>query len=185
MGAMTSTNNPVRRLIPCLGTVLILVICITRPALAGPDLDAILPLQVSTVPGNGDLNPYGLAVVPDQFPGHTLHKGQLLVSNFNDSNNFFSGKGSTIIFVDPTSGKTGVFFPGTPPIGFTNALAVAEAGFVFAGSVFTTDGVNGQPGPEGRCQSIFLRGRCPVELVDHAALPQIEGPHRGQASFEP
>jgi len=118
----------------------------TRTVAAGPGAEATLPLQVSTVPGNGDLNPYGLAVVPQNFPGRTLRAGQLLVSNFNNASNS-QGMGSTIISVTPASGKTGVFFQGSPPIGFTNALSVAEAGFVFAGSVFTTDGATGQPGP--------------------------------------
>jgi hypothetical protein len=40
-----------------------------------------LPLQVSTVPSNGDLNPYGLAFVPADFPfGGDLKPGQMLIS---------------------------------------------------------------------------------------------------------
>src|SRR5262249_32102713 len=94
---------------------------------------------------NGDQNPYGLAVVPSQFPAGMLHTGQLLVSNFNNTSS--QGMGSTIIAIDPATGHTGLFFQGTPPIGFTNAPALARAGFVFAGSVFTTDGATGQAGP--------------------------------------
>ena len=41
--------------------------------------------------------------------------------------------------MDPnTAQQLGVFFQGTSPIGFTNALAIVPEGFVFAGSVFTT-----------------------------------------------
>src|SRR5207245_2763453 len=40
------------------------------------------------------------------------------------------------------NGATGLFFQGTPPIGFTNALGVVHAGLVFAGSVSTTDGTS-------------------------------------------
>ena len=149
MNATTSTGKLVRRLFPgIIGSALVLA-CIGHPASAGPDGEALLPLQVSTVPAPpapGDLNPYGLAVVPPSFPGNTLHNGLLLVSNFNDPNNC-SGKGSTIIAVDPTNGTTGPFFQGTPPIGFTNALTVAAAGFVFAGSVFTPDCATGMAGP--------------------------------------
>src|SRR5438309_2324458 len=39
---------------------------------------------VSTVPANGDVNPYGVAFVPKGFPkGGTIHPGDVLVSNFN------------------------------------------------------------------------------------------------------
>src|SRR5215472_10531864 len=51
---------------------------------------AILPtgfLEMSTVPSNGDLNPYGVAFVPDGFPGGALSPGDILVSNFNNSQN--------------------------------------------------------------------------------------------------
>src|SRR5262249_44719656 len=43
---------------------------------------------VSTVPANGDVNPYGVAFVPSGFPTDgKLNAGDLLVSNFNNSNN--------------------------------------------------------------------------------------------------
>ena len=113
-----------------------------------------LPGQGSTSPANGDLNPYGLAVVPKGFPMGTLQPGQLLVSNFNNSAmppanpGGIQGEGSTIVEMDPATGhQSGLFFQGTPPIGFTNALAIASAGFVFAGSVFTTSA--GSPAQNG------------------------------------
>src|SRR6185437_3565905 len=53
---------------------------------------------VSTVPGNGDVNPYGVAVV-DHSQG-VLHRGNLLVSNFNYSANQ-QGTGSTIVQISP------------------------------------------------------------------------------------
>ena len=106
----------------------------SRPVHAG---GPFLPLQVSTSPSNGDLNPYGLAIVPPGFGG-SLKAGEMLISNFNDT--MLQGRGSTIITIDPSSGKTGLFFQGTPPIGFSNALGLVQAGLVFAGSVFTTDG---------------------------------------------
>jgi hypothetical protein len=108
-----------------------------EPSFFGP----FLPLQVSTVPPNGDLNPYGLAFVPHDFPsGGSLKAGQILISNFNDTS--LQGRGSTIITIDPRTGDTGLFFQGTPPIGFTNALGLVHAGLVFAGSVLTTDGMS-------------------------------------------
>src|SRR5262249_10849289 len=39
---------------------------------------------ISTVPSNGDVNPYGVAYVPSNFPsGGLLNPGDVLVSNFN------------------------------------------------------------------------------------------------------
>src|SRR5260221_13085748 len=48
----------------------------------------------STVPSNGDINPYGVAVVP-QSTG-TLVAGNVLVSNFNNATNA-QGTGTTIV----------------------------------------------------------------------------------------
>jgi hypothetical protein len=57
-----------------------------RTAFAGSFLTPSLPLQVSTVPSNGDTTPYGLAFVPPGFPSHSaISTGELLVSNFNSS----------------------------------------------------------------------------------------------------
>lgn len=125
--------------------------CASLTALADP-MSPFLPAQGSTVPSNGDLNPYGLAMVPAGFPGHTLKSGQLLVSNFNnsDAGGNLQGQGTTIVIIDPTTAQQlGVFFQGTSPIGFTNALGIVRAGFVFAGSVFTTtpDASDPTPGP--------------------------------------
>jgi hypothetical protein len=78
----------------------------------------ILPLQVSTSPANGDLNPYGLVEVPSGLPEGSIRVGRLLVSNFNDSGNI-QGKGTTIVAVNPANGKVELFFQGTPgtPLG--------------------------------------------------------------------
>jgi DNA-binding beta-propeller fold protein YncE len=100
-----------------------------------------LPAQGSTAPANGDLNPYGLALVPHLFPsGGIIHGGQLLVSNFNNSmaDGNLQGEGRTIVIIDPdTAQQVGLFFQGAHNIGFTNALTVLRAGFVLGGSVFT------------------------------------------------
>jgi DNA-binding beta-propeller fold protein YncE len=107
--------------------------------------DPFLPLQVSTIPSNGDTTPYGLAFVPHDFPDDaTISPGELLVSNFNSTTT--AGLGTTIITVDPHSGKTGLFFQGDSAIGFTLALTIARAGLVFAGSLPTSGGT-AEPGP--------------------------------------
>lgn len=116
-----------------------------RTAFAESFFSPFLPLQVSTVPMNGDTTPYGLAFVPDGFPGSgAFSTGKLLVSNFNNSTT--PGQGTTIISVNPNNGKTDLFFQGTFPIGFSNALTIARVGLVFAGSLPTSGGT-AEPGP--------------------------------------
>src|SRR5579864_3985784 len=58
-------------------------------------------VNASTVPANGDVNPYGVAFVPEGVArGGKLHAGDVLVSNFNNSNNL-QGTGSTIVAISP------------------------------------------------------------------------------------
>jgi hypothetical protein len=113
---------------------------------------AFLPQIVmsSTVPPLGDLNPYGVAIVPFGFPsGGSINFGDILISNFNNSNNL-QGTGSTIVKLTAggaiaPNGSATVFFEGsTPaPFGLTTALGVLEKGFVIVGNVPTTDGTLG------------------------------------------
>ncbi len=95
----------------------------------------------STIPANGDVNPYGVAVVPRSV-GH-LTGGDILVSNFNNSANL-QGTGTTIVQVSP-SGNVSVFarinakkVPGG--VGLTTALVALRSGWVIVGSLPTTDG---------------------------------------------
>jgi hypothetical protein len=97
----------------------------------------------STVPGNGDVNPYGVAVVP-RSTGH-LFAGNVLVSNFNDAKNV-QGTGTTIVEVTP-SGHHWLFaqinphLPGCPGgVGLTTALTVLRSGWVIVGSLPTQGG---------------------------------------------
>ena len=127
------------------GIVLISQLGVVRTVFADSLFKPFLPLQVSTVPSNGDTTPYGLAFVPHDFPEDaSISPGQLLVSNFNNTTT--AGQGTTIITVDPRSGKTGLFFQGSSPIGFTNALTIARVGLVFGGSLPTSGGT-AEPGP--------------------------------------
>src|ERR1035438_8808012 len=74
----------------------------------------LLPPSVSTIPSNGDVNPYGVAFAPKNLPaGPVLTAGDILVSNFNNSANL-QGTGTTILRVDK-SGHTSTFF--TSPAG--------------------------------------------------------------------
>jgi len=115
-----------------------------RTAFADGFFGPFLPLQASTVPSNGDTTPYGLAFVPEGFESHVVSTGELLVSNFNSSTT--PGQGTTIVTVNPKNGQTGLFFQGTSPLGFTEALTIARVGLVFAGSLPTSGGT-AEPGP--------------------------------------
>jgi hypothetical protein len=135
---------------------------IVRTAFADSFFSPFLPLQVSTVPSNGDTTPYGLAFVPDGFPGNgAFSTGKLLVSNFNNTTT--AGQGTTIISVNPNNGHTDLFFQGTSPIGFTNALTIARVGLVFAGSLPTSSGT-AEPGP---LDVIDRNGNLVKQLASH------------------
>ena len=99
----------------------------------------------STVPKNGDVNPYGVAVVARSKD--RLHQGDVLVSNFNDKGNA-QGTGTTIVEVAP-NGSVRVFaqinaahLPGACPggVGLTTALAVLGNDWVIVGSLPTVAG---------------------------------------------
>jgi hypothetical protein len=99
----------------------------------------------STVPKNGDVNPYGVAVVTRSKD--RLHRGDVLVSNFNDKANT-QGTGTTIVEVAPNH-SVRVFaqispahLPGACPggIGLTTALAILGNDWVIVGSLPTNAG---------------------------------------------
>ena len=101
----------------------------------------------STVPANGDVNPYGVAVV--QHSTGMLTQGNILVSNFNNSQNL-QGTGTTIMQIAP-NGTASLFawinpatLPGQCPggVGLTTALAVLRTGWVIVGSLPTTNGMS-------------------------------------------
>ena len=99
----------------------------------------------STVPANGDVNPYGVAAVPAS--AGRLTQGDILVSNFNDKANV-QGTGTTLVQVSPDGHTTlfanisalpaGQACPGG--IGLTTALAILPGGWVVVGSLPTTSG---------------------------------------------
>lgn len=97
----------------------------------------------STVPTNGDVNPYGVARVP-VTTGY-LTAGNFLISNFNDSGNA-QGTGTTIVQISPSGSfsqfaqisGSGLACPGG--IGLTTALVALRSGFVIVGSLPTTGG---------------------------------------------
>jgi predicted lipoprotein with Yx(FWY)xxD motif len=105
----------------------------------------------STVPANGDINPYGIAFVPTSVG--KLQAGQMLISNFNakeGAKESGQGTGTTIVQVSRT-GKVSPFatidaktLPGSCPggVGLTTALNVLPGGYVVVGSLPTTNGMS-------------------------------------------
>ena len=78
------------------------VALLTSAADAAAQLPAFVPNNTitSTVPSNGDTNPYGVAFVPSNFPaGGLVAPFDILVSNFNNSaaKGSLQGTGTTII----------------------------------------------------------------------------------------
>jgi hypothetical protein len=101
----------------------------------------------STVPRNGDVNPYGIVVVPSSIG--RLTQGDILISNFNDKANL-QGTGTTLVQISP-DGTRRLFaqinasaLPGSCPggVGLTTALVVLQRGWVIVGSLPTADGTS-------------------------------------------
>jgi DNA-binding beta-propeller fold protein YncE len=101
-------------------------------------------INSSTIPASGDLNPYGVAFVPEDFPaGGTVQARDVLVSNFNSSANI-QGTGTTIVKLTPgdppaSPGNATTFFT-SQRAGLSTALGALRGGFVVVGNVPTTDG---------------------------------------------
>jgi hypothetical protein len=158
------------------GTLLGLTGLFSSASPAGDDDHAFLPRLVnsSTIPENGDTNPYGVAFVPDDFPqGGPLKSGDVLVSNFNNVMGL-QGSGTTIIALDPHGpiafpvppgmGTATVFFTSPQP-GLSTALGVLRFGLVIVGNVPTTDGTFGTIGA-GALQVIDHHGHLLQTLTD-------------------
>ena len=136
--------------------------------------DAFLPSQVrsvSTVPPNGDVNPYGVAFVPGNFEigSGPLHHGDILVSNYNNSSNL-QGTGTTIVQISK-SGSPSVFFQGKAPLGLSTALGTLQWGFVVVGNAPTADGTSATAGA-GSLLVIDNHGKLIQTITDNA----IQGP---------
>jgi DNA-binding beta-propeller fold protein YncE len=135
--------------------------------------EAFIPRIVnsSTIPSNGDLNPYGVAFVPERFPtGGAISAGDVLVSNFNSSANV-QGTGTTIVKLTPLGalappGNAVAFFTSNL-LGLSTALGVLREGFVIVGNVPTT---NGTTIGQGALQVIDRHGHLVQTLSDSQFL---------------
>ncbi len=98
----------------------------------------------STVPDDGDQNPYAVVVAP--VSAGRITKGDVLVDNFNDLSNL-QGRGTTIIAYSPATGQTRLVAKlardaGACPggIGLTTAMTMLTTGWIIVGSTPSTDG---------------------------------------------
>ncbi|MGX4735294.1 hypothetical protein [Kitasatospora griseola] len=143
------------RLRACSSALAIAALTVGLTAAASPDqafrsrpfldrLHTVTPVA-STVPDNGDVNPYGTFTIEDSIGN--LHRGDVLVSNFNNSANL-QGTGTTLVQIDPDGTRTTfatidpAHLPGSCPggVGLTTALTVLPGGWVVVGSLPTADG---------------------------------------------
>jgi sugar lactone lactonase YvrE len=145
--------RPLRRLGVAAIALAALALTASAPAVAAPFLNRFPTetMLASTVPANGDVNPYGIVQIRHSVG--SLVRGGLLVSNFNAAGNL-QGTGTTIVQVSP-GGQVSLFasIDHVPPgcgtgVGLTTALAVLRGGLVVVGSLPTTDGTaaTAQPG---------------------------------------
>ena len=146
----------------------------TMPAImAAQTNQSIFPLQpasVSTVPSNGDVNPYGVAFVPKAVQaGSGLQPGDILVSNFNNSLNL-QGSGATILRVN-AAGQASTFYT-SPVKGLTAALGVLTNGAVLIGNLPTADGTAATVQP-GRLSVVNRLG---VFVGTFGTLATVDGP---------
>lgn len=129
----------------------------------------------SMVPANGDQNPYAIVVAPVSVG--KVQKGDVLVTNFNDSKNL-QGLGTTIMDYSPATKKVSVFakidrkLAGCPGgVGLTTAMTMLKSGWVIVGSLPSQDGTTATKGPG-----------CLIVLNSHGAVsgtisgPNINGP---------
>ena len=142
----------------------------------------------STVPHNGDVNPYGIVTVPAS--AGKLQAGQMLISNFNaaeGAKQTGQGTGRTIVQVSP-AGKVSLFasidpktLPGPCPggVGLTTALNVLPGGYVVVGSLPTTNGKTATA--SYGCLIVLDSDGKPVETI---AGPNIQGPWDSTARSE-
>jgi hypothetical protein len=133
----------------------------TQPVLPPP-----LPV-VSTVPADGDVDPYGVAFVPPHVSaGLTVRPYDILVSNFNNNQNL-QGTGATIMRVG-SDRRPSVFYQ-SPSFGMSAALGVVQRGFVFAGNLPTLDGTSATVQP-GSLQILDGNGKLVGQVVNNSLI---------------
>ena len=129
----------------------------------------------TTVPENGDQNPYAIVVAPASVG--KIQKDDVLIDNFNDLTNL-QGLGTTIVDYNPTTKQLSLFaqvprhLPACPGgVGLSTAMTMLKSGWVIVGSAPSNDGTTRTKG-DG-CLLVFNANG---ELVDTWAGPGINSP---------
>ncbi len=140
-------------------------------------------LLTSSIPTNGDENPYSIVVAP--VSSGQVHKGDVLFDNFNNRKNL-QGTGTTIMQYDPAAGTTRLFanvprdLRGCPGgIGLTTAMTMLTSGWVIVGSMPSTDGTTATLG-RGCLIVIDANGK----VAGTISNPQINGPWGNMAVID-
>jgi len=175
-------NNRKAGLLAAFRTITMLACCLAIITTADhaqrrmPPHPGTITTMSSTVPSNGDVNPYGVFRI-ERTVGK-LTRGNILVSNFNNNANL-QGTGTTLVQISP-SGSFSLFaqidpntLPGSCPggVGLTTALVVLRSGWVVVGSLPTTDGTANTA--QAGCLIVLDRNGNVVETLTDA---QINGP---------
>jgi len=171
---VVSRVSSARWYLTAVASVFALVVSVVQPQSAAA---ATITTLSSTVPANGDVNPYGVFRVPRSVG--KLVRGNILVSNFNNISNL-QGTGTTIVQISPT-GAFSLFAqidPNAPlpaictgGVGLTTALVVLRSGWVIVGSLPTADGTS--PTAKAGCLLVLDWNGNVVETITEA---RINGP---------
>ena len=104
----------------------------------------------TTVPDNGDQNPYAVVVAP--VSAGKVQLDDVLIDNFNDLSNL-QGLGTTIVDYNPATRRTTLFaalprhLPQCPGgVGLTTAMTIFQSGWVIVGSTPSNDGTTSTKG---------------------------------------
>ncbi len=147
-------NRPLRGAVCAGALAAALVPCaVALAAQPGSFLDGIhrQTTLTTTVPDNGDQNPYAIVVAP--VSAGAVQKDDVLITNFNNEGNL-QGLGTTIVAFNPTTKKLTTFasvprnLAGCPGgVGLTTAMTMLKSGWVIVGSAPSSDGTTGTKGP--------------------------------------
>jgi hypothetical protein len=137
----------------------------------------------STVPDNGDLNPYAVVVAP--VSAGLIHRNDVLIDNFNNISNL-QGTGTTIVDYSPATRKTAVVaklprqLDGCPGgVGLTTAMTMLKSGWIIVGSAPSTDGTTKTKG-SGCLIVLDANGK----IAGTIAGPNIDGPWGNIAAID-
>jgi len=140
-------------------------------------------MLTSTIPDNGDVNPYAVVVAP--VSAGAIEAGDVLVDNFNNISNL-QGTGTTIVDYRPSTKATKLIaqvpqhLPDCPGgVGLTTAMTMLKSGWIIVGSMPSTDGTTTTKG-DG-CLLVFDPNGHHVATW---AGPTINGPWGNMATID-